>query len=121
MRVQFTSREKFRLLGPNQVELVTSVHFSEIEKVVISTCDLERLVIIGRMPTIFKDFGGEWREIDNNIYLGRFLTEAHAEPVSSPRHAEAFKREILAALKLATSSFNHSTVGSTMMLHPEPA
>jgi hypothetical protein len=51
------------------------------------------------MPTIFKDFYNEWREIDNNIYLETFLKGTHAEPVISPTHAKVFAQDILLALE----------------------
>jgi hypothetical protein len=106
VRVNFDQREKFRLLGPNQLEVVVSIHFSEIEKALIATYDLRHFVIIERMPTIFKDFNDEWREIDNNIYLGRFLRGTHAEPVTSPKHAKVFEQEMLLALETLESYFN---------------
>jgi hypothetical protein len=121
MQVQFKHREKFRLVGPIQLEVVVSIYFSEVEEAIIATCDLNHLIIVERIPTVFKDFNGEWREIDNNIYLGNFLKDAHAEPVTSPTHAKAFEHEILLALEHVRSSFNHSTPpGSTMVLHRSP-
>jgi hypothetical protein len=95
VRVQFYHREKFRLRGPNQLEVVVSIYFSEFEEVNIETSDLKHLILVERMPTIFKDFYDEWRQIDNNIYLGKFLGGKHAEPVASPTHAQAFEQEIL--------------------------
>jgi hypothetical protein len=109
VRINFDHREKFRLLGPNQLEVVVSVHFSEVEKALIATHDLQHFVIIERMPTIFKDFNDEWREIDNNISLGRFLRGTHVEPVTSPEHAKVFEQEMLLALEPLESYFSHRT------------
>ena len=61
MQVQFNHREKFRLLGPNQLEVVVSIHCSEVEEAIIATYGLKHLVILERMPTIFKDYNGEWQ------------------------------------------------------------
>jgi hypothetical protein len=109
VRVNFDHREKFRLLGPNQLEVVVCVHFSEVEKALIVTSDLQHFVLIERMPTVFKDFNDEWREIDNNISLGKFLTGTHVEPVTSPEHAKVFKREMLLALEPLEGHFSRQT------------
>jgi hypothetical protein len=109
VRVNFDHREKFRLLGPNQLEVVVSIDFSETEKSLIATYDLQNFVIIERMPTIFKDFNDEWREINNNIYLGRFLRGTHAEPVTSPDHAKVFEQKMLLGLEPLESYFNRRT------------
>jgi hypothetical protein len=110
MRVEFSRRQRFRLLGPNQLEVMVSICFSEAEKSCIATLHLERLVVIDRMPTIFKDFSDEWREIDNNIYLGKLLNSAHAEPVSSPNHAEAFEHEMRVAPERASIHFSRDAI-----------
>jgi hypothetical protein len=99
VRVSFNHREKFRLLGPNRLEVVVSIHFSEGEEAIIAACGLKDFVVIERMPTIFKDFNDEWREIDNNIYLERLLRDTHAEPVISPTHAKMFEQDMLLALE----------------------
>jgi hypothetical protein len=117
MRVQFSRREKFRLLGPNQVEVIVSVWFSEAERSCIAARHLERLVVIDRMPTIFKDFSDEWHEIDNNIYLGTFLRSAHAEPVTSTSHAKAFEHEMLLALERAAIYFNRDAITPQNGIH----
>jgi hypothetical protein len=109
VKVQFHHHEKFRLLGPNQLEVVVSIHFSEIEKALIATYRLQHVVVVERMPTILKDFNDEWREIDNNIYLRTFLTGTHAEPVTSLTHAKVFEREMLLALEPLDSYLNHRT------------
>jgi hypothetical protein len=54
------------------------------------------------MPTIFRDLYGEWCEIDNNIYLGKFLTETHVEPVASPSR----ERQVLSAFQPVKSHFS---------------
>ena len=108
MQIHFDLRQKFRLLGPNQLEVVVSINFSKAEEAIIAKCDLEHLVIIERKPTIFKDFNNETREIDNNIYLGTFLRDAHAEPVISAIDAKAFERKMLLALEHIKSDFNRS-------------
>jgi hypothetical protein len=119
MRVEFSRRQKFRLLGPNQLEVIVSVCFSEAEKSCIATRHLERLVVIDRMPTIFKDFCDEWREIDNNIYLGKFLNSQHTEPVTSSSHVEGFEQEMLAALEHATIQFNRDVIAPQNQMHQE--
>ena len=109
MQIHFDLRQKFRLLGPNQLEVVVSVNFSKPEKAIIAKYDLEHLVIVERTPTIFKDFNNESCEIDNNIYLGKFLRDSHAESVTSANHAKAFEREMLLALEHVKSYFSHNT------------
>jgi hypothetical protein len=110
MQVQFNHREKFRLLGRNQLEVVVSIHCSEVEEAIIATYGLEHFVILERMPTIFKDYNDEWREIDNNIYLGKLLRHTHAEPVASFTHAKVFEREMLLALEPIESYFDHRAI-----------
>jgi hypothetical protein len=112
VRVQFYHREKFRLRGPNQLEVVVSIYFSEFEEAIIETGDLKYLAVVERMPTIFKDFYDEWRQIDNNIYLGKFLSRTHAEPVASPTHAQAFEHEMLLALEHVKSIFSCDEIAS---------
>jgi hypothetical protein len=119
VQIQFSRREKFRFLGPNQVEMIVSIGFSDLEKAIIAACDLEQLIIVERMPTIFKDFNDNWREIDNNIYLGKFLRGTHAEPVTSRHHAQLFKRDMLLALEHVSRYFNHGASLSSTNLHPE--
>jgi hypothetical protein len=123
MRVQFNHREKFRLLGPNQIEVLVSIEFSNSEKETIANFDLKDLIIIERMPTIFKDFSDQWREIDNNLYLGKFLRDAHAEPVASMAHARAFQRQMLLALEYVKSCLNHGTIAASNKLseHQHPS
>ena len=121
MRVYFDHRQKFRLLGPNQLEVVVSIRFSDVEEAIIATYDLKHFVILERMPTIFKDFNGEWREVDNNIYLETFLTDTHAEPVNSPTHAKVFEQEMLSALQPIESYFDHRTISDrTTAQHLSP-
>jgi hypothetical protein len=110
VRVNFDRREKFRLLGPNQLEVVVSIQFSEFEEAIIATYGLKHFVIIERMPTIFKDFNDQWRDIDNNIYLGKFLSDTHSEPVTSLTHAKVFEQEMLLALEPIESYFDHGTI-----------
>jgi hypothetical protein len=117
MRVEFSRRQKFRFFGPNQLEVIVSVWLSEAEKSCIATRHLERLVVIDRMPTIFKEFCDEWREIDNNIYLGKLLNCEHIEPVTSPSHAESFEQEILAALERASIHFNRDVIAPQNKMH----
>jgi hypothetical protein len=110
VRVSFSHREKFRLRGPNQLEVVVSIYFSEFEEAIIATCGLKHFVILERMPTVFKEFYNEWREIDNNIYLEQFLRDTHAEPVISPAHAKVFEQDMLLALEPVERYLNrHST------------
>ena len=119
MRVQFYHREKFRLRGPNQLEVVVSIYFSEFEEAIIEKCALQHLTVVERMPTIFKDFYDEWRQIDNNIYLGKFLSGTHAEPVASPTHAQAFEHKMLLALEHVKSFFNRDAIASQNEVHEQ--
>jgi hypothetical protein len=121
MLVRFDHREKFRLLGPNQLEVVVSICFSEAEEAIIAARNLKHLIIVERMPTIFKGFNDEWREIDNNIYLGKFLKDSHAEPVTTPTHAKIFERELLLALEHVESCFDLAmSTGSFFEVRREP-
>jgi hypothetical protein len=110
VRVNFDHLQKFRLLGPNQLEVVVSIQFSDVEEAIIATYDLKHFVILERMPTIFKDFYDEWREIDNSIYLEKFLTGTHSEPVISLTHAKVFEQEMLLGLEPIESYFDHRTI-----------
>jgi hypothetical protein len=119
VRVKFIHREKFRFLGPNQMEVVVSIYPSGVEQAIIAEYKLDDLIIIERMPTIFKDLNDEWREIDKNIYLRDLLRGLHAEPVTSLTHAKAFEREIIIAIDHVQSYFNQGTARvSTMGAHP---
>jgi hypothetical protein len=103
------------------LEVVVSIQFSDVEEAIIATYDLKHFVILDRMPTIFRDFNDECREIDNNIYLETFLTDSHAEPANSPTHAKAFEQEILSALEPIESYFNHRTISDrTTAQHLSP-
>jgi hypothetical protein len=99
MRVHVEHRQQERLFGADKVEVVVSVHFTELEETVINTYGLKSLVVMDRRPTVYRDAAGQRREIDNNIYLFHFLTHAHVEPVVSAAHAQAFEHELLAALQ----------------------
>jgi hypothetical protein len=112
MKVQFYHRERFRLRGPNQLEVVVSIYFSEFENAIIEISELKHLILVERMPTIFKDFYDEWRQIDNNIYLGMFLNGSHAVPVASPTHAHAFQQEMLLAVEHVKNVFSRDAAGS---------
>jgi hypothetical protein len=92
VREHFYHREKVRLSGPNQLEVVVSIQCFEFEAAIIASYGLKHFIIIERMPDPFKDFSDEWRKIDNNIYLGEFLSGAHSEPVISPAQVQVFKR-----------------------------
>ena len=121
MRVNFNHREKFRLRGPNQLEVVVSIYFSEFEEAIIATYGLKHFVILERMPTIFKDFYNEWREIDNNIYLEKFLRDTHAELVISPTHAKVFEQDMLLALEPVERCLNrYSTPDMYHGTAPQP-
>jgi len=119
MQVQFYRREKFRLRGPNQLEVVVCIYFSEFEEAVIEKRDLKHLALVERMPTIFMDFYDEWRQIDNNIYLGKFLRGTHAEPVASLTHAKAFEHEMLLALEHVKGYFGRDTIASQNKMHEQ--
>jgi hypothetical protein len=119
MQVQFYRREKFRLRGPNQLEVVVCIYFSEVEETIIEKCDLKHLTLVERMPTIFKDFYGEWRQIDNNIYLGKFISGTHAEPVASVIHAKAFEHEMLLAFEHVKSHFGRDTIAPQNKMHEQ--
>jgi hypothetical protein len=106
VRVYFTNQRKYRLFGPQRFEVVIGIHFSEVEEELIVTYSLQRFVVIERMPTIFRDLNGEWRERDNNIYLGKFLTDTHVEPVSSLPRAKLFESQFLSALQPVKSHFS---------------
>jgi len=106
VRVHFTNQRKYRLFGPQRFEVVVGIRFSEIEAQLIVTRELQRFVVVERMPTIFKDLYGEWCETDNNIYLGKFLTDTHIEPVASLRRARLFERQFLSALQPVKSHFS---------------
>jgi hypothetical protein len=112
MQVQISHREKFRLLGPNQAEVVVSIRFSKVEEEIIAKYDLKHFILFDRMPTIFKDFNDQWRQIDNNIYLGQFIRGAHAEPVSSPAHAKAFENEMRVALEYVKCTLRRDSISS---------
>ena len=107
VRVYFANQRKYRLFGPQRFEVVIGIHFSEIEEELIVTHNLQRFVVVERMPTIFRDLYGEWCERDNNIYLGKFLTDTHVEPVASLPRAKLFERQFLSALQPVKSYFNH--------------
>jgi hypothetical protein len=119
MQVQFYQREKFRLRGPNQLEVVVSICFSEFEEAIIETSDLKHLILVERMPTIFKDFYDEWRQIDNNIYLGVFLNGSHAVPVASPTHAHALQQEMLLAVEHIKTFFSRCATGPQTKVQAE--
>jgi hypothetical protein len=106
VRIFVAHRKKFRLFGPPRFEVVICVHFSEIEEEIIATHDLQRLVLLERMPTIFRDLDGDWTERDNNIYLDKFLTGMHVEPVASLSRAKVFQHELLLALEYVKVHFN---------------
>jgi hypothetical protein len=98
MRAYFDHRRRFRLLRANQLEVVVSVMFSELEQAVIDQYGLKHLIVVERKPTVWRDHNGERQEIDHNIYLGQLVKHAHVEPVASPTHAAVFEEEVLAGL-----------------------
>jgi hypothetical protein len=106
VRVHFTNQRKYWLFGPQRFEVVIGISFSEIEEEFIVTHELQRFVVVERMPTIFRDLYGEWCETDNNVYLGKFLTDTHVEPVVSLRRAKLFERQFLSALQPVKSHFS---------------
>ena len=108
MRVYFDHREKFRLFGANQRQVVVSVIFTELEQTIINQYGLHHLAVFERSPTVYRDFDGKRREIDNNIYLGQLVKHAHVEPVASPTHAEAFEQQFLARLDSLKAYLNVS-------------
>ena len=110
MRVYFDHREKSRLFGANQLEVIVSVMFTELEQTIINQYGLHRLVVFERSPSIYRDLNGSRRETDHNIYLGQLVKHAHVEPVASPTHAEAFEHEVLARLDSLKSYLNVSAI-----------
>jgi hypothetical protein len=120
VRIFVAHRKKFRLFGP-RFEVVIRVHFSEIEEEIIATHDLQRRVVLERMPTIFKDLDGEWTERDNNIYLDKFLLGIHVESVASLSRAEVFQHELVLALEYVKVHFNRIiTLDSYKATSPGP-
>lgn len=95
MRVYFDQRKKFRLFRASQLEVVVSVLFTELEQAVIKQHGLKNRIAMHRPPTVYTDYNGNDREIDNNIYLSKILKHAHVEPLPSPHHAAAFEAEFM--------------------------
>lgn len=108
MRIYFDHREKFRLFGANQLQVVVSVYFTELEQTIIDQYGLHRLAVLERSPTIYRDANGDRREIDHNIYLGQLVKHAHVEAIASPTHAAAFERDMLAGLEQLKAYLNVS-------------
>lgn len=108
MRVYFDHQEKFRLFGANQLQVVVSVLFTELEQTIIDQYGLHRLAVLERSPTVYRDANDERREIDHNIYLGQLVKHAHVETVASPTHAVAFEQEMLAGLEHLKAYLNVS-------------
>ena len=107
MRVFIAHQQKRRLFGPLRFEVVIGITLSEIEEEIIAAYDLHRFVLVERMPTIFKNDDGEWCESDNNIYLGKFLTDTHIETVASLARATTFERDFRFAPEPVTHYFSH--------------
>jgi hypothetical protein len=107
MEVFLARQKKYRLFRAQRLEVVICIHFSEIEEEIITTHDLQRFVVVERMPNIFRNLDGEWDQRDNNIYLGTFLTDTHVETVASLPHAKVFERQFLSALEPVRSYFNN--------------
>jgi hypothetical protein len=108
VRVYFDHQEKFRLFGANQLQVVVSVLFTELEQTIIDQYGLHRLAVLERSPTVYRDANDERREIDHNIYLGQLVKHAHVETVASPTHAVAFEQEMLAGLEHLKAYLNVS-------------
>jgi hypothetical protein len=107
MRVFIAHQQKHRLFGLLRFEVAICITFSGIEKEIIVECDLHRFVLVERMPTIFKNYDGEWCKRDNSIYLGKFLTDTHVETVASLARGRTFERDFHFALRPVTHYFNY--------------
>jgi hypothetical protein len=110
MRVYFDHRTRWRLFGANQLQVIVSTFFSELEETIIEQYGLGHLIVLERRPTIYRDANGVRHEIDHNIYLKNLLKHAHVEEVASPTHALAFQQEFLAGLDQLKRYLNVSTV-----------
>jgi hypothetical protein len=108
MLAYFDHQEDFRFFGANQLQVVVSVFFTELEQTIIYQYGLHRLAVLERTSTIYRDASGERREIDRNIYLGQLVKHAHVENVASPTHAAAFEQEMLAGLESLKTYLNVS-------------
>jgi hypothetical protein len=77
VRIVVAHLKRFGLFGPDRFEVVICVHFLEIEEGIIATHGLQRVVVIERMPTVFKASNGERRETRQQ-YLSRKSFNKHA-------------------------------------------
>jgi len=122
MEVFLAYKKKYRLFRAQRLDVEIRIHFSEIEEAIIATHNLQCFVVVERMPTIFRNLDGEWCQRDNNVYLGKFLTDTHIETVASPHRAKVFERQFLLALKPVRSYFNHSMPPDLCeRISPDPA
>lgn len=108
MRIYFDHREQFRLFRANQLQVVVSIFFTELEQTIIDQYGLHRLAICERRPTSYRDTNGQQHQIDHNIYLGPLIKHAHVEIVDSPTHAAAFEQEMLAGVERLKAYLNVS-------------
>lgn len=108
MRIYFDHQSEFRLFGANQLQVVVSVLFTELEQTIIDQYGLHRLAVLERSPTVYRDADGVRREVDHNIYLGPLVKHAHVETVASPAHAAVFEQEMLTALENLKAYLNVS-------------
>ena len=108
VRVYFDHQERFRLFGANQLQVVVSVLFTELEQTIIDQYGLHCLAVLERSPAVYRDADGARRETDHNIYLGQFIKHAYVETVASPTHAAVFEQEMLAGLENLKAYLNVS-------------